>query len=113
MDVCLFQPSSAIAREKWLKSSLSLLFFPFTRIRDGLILEPANMSTLTLKPFIHRGMEQMTLFFATTATLNNCARKVKGIRWSKTHGCWYLPLNRENYGSLSRHDKLSLAFNSL
>lgn len=68
---------------------------------DGLILEASNMITLTLKPFIHRGKEQIGLFFAPEPVLNNFARNIKEIRWSKTHCCWYLPLNKENYRLIS------------
>lgn len=70
-------------------------------MRESLILVALNMSTLTLNPFLHRGKEQIGLCFASTPALNNCARKIKGIRWSKTHGCWYLALNKENYGLIS------------
>jgi integrase/recombinase XerD len=29
--------------------------------------------------------------------LHNEAKRIKGIRWSTTHGSWYLPLSRESY----------------
>jgi len=54
------------------------------------------MSTLTLKPFIHRGAEQIGIYFSATTILNECARRIKGIKWSKTYCCWYVSLNDEN-----------------
>jgi site-specific recombinase XerD len=73
------------------------------------------MSTLTLQPLIHRGSEQIALFFKQSVQLNNCAKKIKNIKWSKSHHCWYLPMNEENYnlilhsfGKLARIDTAAL-----
>ena len=58
------------------------------------------MSTLTLQPLIHRGEEQIGLYFPASTEMTNCIRKLKAARWSKTHRCWYLPLNKENYQAI-------------
>ncbi len=79
----------------------TLLFFQYGTFWDSLFLAALKMSTLTLQPFIHRGVEQIGLVFTARADLNNCVRKINGIRWSKTHCCWYLALNKENYEAIS------------
>lgn len=42
----------------------------------------------------------MGLNFSAEASLNNAIRKIEGIRWSRTNGCWYLPCNRGYYTSV-------------
>src|SRR5674476_631209 len=61
------------------------------------------MLTITLKPFFHKGEEQIGLCFENDAVLNLLVKKIKGVRWSKTNTCWYLPLCRENYAALVEH----------
>ncbi len=58
------------------------------------------MSTITLRAFFHHGKEQMGICFENDRVLNLLVRKIKGVKWSKTHACWYLPLCRENYTAL-------------
>ena len=58
------------------------------------------MLTITLKAFFHHGKEQMGICFENERVLNLLIRKINGVRWSKTHACWYLPLCRENYTAL-------------
>jgi integrase/recombinase XerD len=55
------------------------------------------MKTITLLPFYHQQAEQIGLVYAKDTTLNNIIKKLKGIKWSSTHQCWYLPLNENNY----------------
>jgi integrase/recombinase XerD len=55
------------------------------------------MQPLLLKPLFHRGGEQIGIFFAKNEEINSIVRKIKGIKWSQTHKCWYLPLNQTSY----------------
>ncbi len=55
------------------------------------------MLSIIVKPFFHRGTEQMGLFYDNIPLLNSAVKRVKGIKWSQTNKCWYLHLSRENY----------------
>ncbi|MBD0288204.1 MAG: tyrosine-type recombinase/integrase [Flavisolibacter sp.] len=56
--------------------------------------------TLLLKPLYHRDKEVIGLFFPYSKELDLAIRKIKDVRWSKTHKCWYLPLNEQAYQQL-------------
>ena len=64
------------------------------------------MLTITLRAIFHHGEEQMGICFENDTVLNLLVRKIKGVRWSKTNACWYMPLNKENYTALEEriHD---------
>lgn len=49
-----------------------------------------------LQPLFHRGQECLFLCFSD-ASLHQVVKRIKGIRWSRTHRNWYLPLNRTAY----------------
>jgi hypothetical protein len=55
------------------------------------------MQPVLLKPLLHRGQEQIGIFFSRDNDLNLIVRKIKGVKWSQTHKCWYLPLNPLSY----------------
>ena len=52
------------------------------------------MQPIALQPLFHRGQEQIGLFFSRNSEVERAVRTVKGVKWSQTHGCWYLPLNK-------------------
>ena len=58
------------------------------------------MLTITLKPFFHKGAEQMGICFINDAAVNLLVRKINTVRWSKTHSCWYLPLCKQSHTAL-------------
>lgn len=58
------------------------------------------MQTILIKPIHHRQREVMALYFSPEAAINNAVKKIKGVRWSLTNGCWYLPCNRNHYNLL-------------
>jgi integrase/recombinase XerD len=60
-----------------------------------------DMQPILLKPIIHHGEEQVGIFFSKDGELNLLVRKIKGVKWSQTHGCWYLPLNKESLGTIT------------
>lgn len=52
---------------------------------------------ITLKPFLHRGGEQIGIYFQNNLPLNIAIRTKAGGKWSQTGKCWYLPMNRESF----------------
>lgn len=51
--------------------------------------------TITIKPIHHRGEEKLAIYFTFDKLIDTAARSIKGIKWSQTHRCWYLPLSKE------------------
>src|SRR5438874_9211246 len=56
------------------------------------------MDTITIKPISYHNAKHAGIFFKDHKELNEVVRKVKGIKWSTTHRCWYVPLTREDCG---------------
>lgn len=59
------------------------------------------MKVITLLPFHHRQAEQIGIVYEKNTTLNDVIKKLKGVKWSNTHKCWYLPLNENSYKSIT------------
>ncbi|MBA2746618.1 MAG: tyrosine-type recombinase/integrase [Flavisolibacter sp.] len=59
---------------------------------------------IALKPFFHRDQENMGIYFSVRA-LYNRIKMVPGVKWSRTHRVWYLPLERASYELLVNHLK--------
>ncbi len=55
------------------------------------------METVTLKALHHRHTECIGIYFRNNAVFHSAVKKLTGLRWSQTHKCWYLPLNKANY----------------
>ncbi|MBY0349070.1 MAG: site-specific integrase [Hydrotalea flava] len=55
------------------------------------------MQIIVLKILEHRNAECIGIYFKVDTRLNGIVKKIPGIKWSRTHTCWYLPLNRNNY----------------
>jgi len=58
------------------------------------------MKQVVLKPLHHRAEENIAIFFEKDLSLNNSIRKLKGIKWSQTNKCWYMPLNPDSYNEI-------------
>jgi site-specific recombinase XerD len=56
-----------------------------------------GMKTIVLRPLFHRGHECIGIIFPPDQELNNQVKRIKGIKFSKTHSCWYLPMSRSSY----------------
>jgi integrase/recombinase XerD len=56
--------------------------------------------TIILKPLHHRGQESIALFYEKYSSLNNIVKQLPQAKWSQTHKCWYLPLNKDSYNQL-------------
>lgn len=55
-----------------------------------------------LQPFAHHGAEVAGIIFEYNTVLDLAVRKLKGIRWSQSRNCWYLPLAKESYEQLKK-----------
>ena len=63
-------------------------------------IKKINMVPVVLKPLLHRGEEQIGIYFENYGTINNLLRKKAGAKWSQSNKCWYLPLSKESYNKL-------------
>jgi site-specific recombinase XerD len=57
-------------------------------------------TTITIKPIIHRNEEQLAIIFSFDKAINYAVRSIKGIKWSQTYKCWYIPLSRTAFDKL-------------
>lgn len=55
------------------------------------------MQTVSLKPLFHRSKEQIAIYYSNDNNINRAVRKLKDVRWSQTHRCWYVPFNELSY----------------
>jgi integrase/recombinase XerD len=55
------------------------------------------MLTVTLTPLHHRNAECIGIYFKPNQQLSISLKKIKGIKWSSSNKCWYLPLSKQNY----------------
>jgi len=54
-----------------------------------------------LRKIFHRENYQIGIFFGNDGALNFKAKSI-GASWSKTHTCWYVLYNKENYNQIKR-----------
>lgn len=59
------------------------------------------MKTVSLKFLFHRNEECIGIYFEKDPALQKTLQSAISARWSKTHICWYVPLNEENYRKIS------------
>lgn len=71
------------------------------------------MQTVTLKAFIHRNQECIGIYFTETKELNTVIRKLPAIKWSQTHKCWWLQLNKASAAAITKAvDSIAVINNS-
>ena len=58
---------------------------------------PLKTNTITVKPLRHRGAEHIGLFFSRDFAIIDRIKTLPGRKYSKTHGCWYLPKTTAAY----------------
>ncbi|CAN5817018.1 hypothetical protein BH11BAC3_BH11BAC3_44530 [soil metagenome] len=58
------------------------------------------MDTILLKPILHRQQECIGIYFSDVPLLKQAVKKIFGSQWTRTHKCWYVALNRENYQAI-------------
>lgn len=49
------------------------------------------MTSITLRPFFHRGKENVAIEAPNLSALTLAIRKPSGAKWSQTHRTWYVP----------------------
>ena len=52
---------------------------------------------ITIKPILHRSEEQLAIFFPFNKNIDYAVRSIKGIKWTQTYKCWYLPLSKNSF----------------
>src|SRR5688572_7729259 len=52
---------------------------------------------ITFRPFHHAGGEQLGIYFNYAKAVDYAIRSLRGIRWTQTHKCWYLPLSKASF----------------
>jgi len=57
-------------------------------------------TTITIKPILHRGEEQLAIFFPFNKNIDYAVRSIKGIKWTQTYKCWYLPLCKNSFETI-------------
>ncbi len=57
-------------------------------------------TTITLQPLHHRGQESIALYYKNDPGLNRQVRMLAQAKWSRTHGCWYVPLSKKSYSEI-------------
>jgi site-specific recombinase XerD len=58
------------------------------------------MATITLKPLLHRGCENIAIIAPNEAAITIVIRKLPKVKWSQTNRCWYVPLNDDTLQSV-------------
>lgn len=58
------------------------------------------MHIVQLKPLPHRGAMQIGIFFPREKELEMRVRAIKGARWSQSHRCWYVALEKAAYDAI-------------
>ncbi len=58
------------------------------------------MITVILTPLFHRSQESIAIRFPFNAAISNLVKMVPDAKWSRTHGCWYIPLDKEHHRRL-------------
>jgi len=58
------------------------------------------MHTVIVKPLFHRHAEQIGIVFKKNQQINDVVKKIKEVKWSQTHSCWYVPLSKEAWVGL-------------
>ena len=54
-----------------------------------------SMERITIKPIFHRNADHAAIFFNHNGKLIESLKKLKRIKWSRTHRCWFVPLTKE------------------
>jgi integrase/recombinase XerD len=54
------------------------------------------MKTVFFQPLYHHNKDQIALRFEQDPILNKLVRRIHGIKWSQTHRCWYIPLDKKS-----------------
>lgn len=50
------------------------------------------MHPVLLRPFNHHNRECIGIYFSANAKVQVIVKKIRGVKWSRSFRCWYLPL---------------------
>ena len=53
------------------------------------------MAEIIIQHIFHRGGEQAAIFFKYNREIEKKVRTIKGVKWSQTNKCWYIPLEKK------------------
>lgn len=67
---------------------------------------------IRLEPLYHRGAENIALLFPYNHDVSSEIKKIKGIKWSQTHRCWYMPLSEQGYREIRKAFKEKAVVNN-
>lgn len=56
--------------------------------------------SIEFKPFFHRGAGQIGIYFLKNKEIEQAVKKIKGVKWSQTNRCWYVPLDTDSYNNI-------------
>lgn len=56
-------------------------------------------ANITFRPIHHRGEEKLAIYFPFKKEIDYALRSIKGVKWTQTHKCWYLPFNKNSFGT--------------
>ncbi|MEY3421481.1 MAG: hypothetical protein RIR48_1773, partial [Bacteroidota bacterium] len=55
---------------------------------------------ITISPFIHRGEKKIRIDFERDSGVYAAIRKLPEVKYTKTHGCWYIDYHKLAYDAL-------------
>jgi len=58
------------------------------------------MQKVLLKPLYHREQELIGIYYSPSNIINGLLKLKAGARWTQTHKCWYVPLNKAAYNKV-------------
>ncbi len=58
------------------------------------------MQKVQLKPLYHREQEWIGIYYSPSNIINGLLKLKAGARWTQTHKCWYVPLNKAAYNKV-------------
>jgi len=58
------------------------------------------MQKVLLKPLYHREQEWIGIYYSPSNIINGLLKLKAGARWTQTHKCWYVPLNKAAYNKV-------------
>jgi site-specific recombinase XerD len=80
---------------------MSAQVYPVTEGHEvHLRLISSMQNAINLQPLFHRNQENIAVYFAYNRPIDQAIKKIKGIKWTQTHKCWYLPMSQEAFLTL-------------
>ena len=58
--------------------------------------------TITVKLALHKGQNVIQLIYAYNKSIDEALKLLRGVRWSMTMRCWYMPYDEKAIGLLGK-----------